>query len=589
MRCARMIVSCTVVTLLAACHSGGGDSPPPAGTFTVGGTVTGLAGTGLVLRLNGGNDRQVGANGAFTFATSLANNAAYAVTVQTQPSAPTQDCVVGSGTGAIAGANVTNVTVTCTTRSFLIGGTVSGLTTQGLELRDVAGTKVAIAAGGTSFQFPAPVLSGTPYFVTISAQPAGNPAEICTVANGGGVVGGADVSIQVICNSGAARFLYVPDPVSNNVAALRVDAGTGVLSAVPGSPFATAPGPQEMAATPSGAFFYVLSPAAGAVSAFAVDQTTGALAAVPGSPFTVVPAGNAAIPALYLDPSGRFLYVQQSGTSAFFGYALHPTSGVLTAIPGSPFVAPVGSAWLGFDPLARYAYTVSGGVGGSTAFQLDNVTGALTPVGTPVGTNGSNSLPTGVVHPSGALLYASFGGGPIYTLQVDLATGQLTNAGVVSAGSPRFPRIDPNGRFLYVAAGNDVAGYEIAAFTGTLLPIQGSPFSAGTQTGDFDIDRTGGYLYAPNALGEGLLAGFAIDPTTGALTSAPGLPIAFGQNTNPNVARIDRAGRVLYVSSSGDRKIRNYAIGDTGALTPLSAGASVVNVGARGLLLLGTQ
>ena len=57
-------------------------------TFTVGGTVSGLLGHGLVLRNNGGNDLTIGANGAFTFATPLATGAAYAVTVLTQPTAP---------------------------------------------------------------------------------------------------------------------------------------------------------------------------------------------------------------------------------------------------------------------------------------------------------------------------------------------------------------------------------------------------------------------------------------------------------------------------------------------------------------------
>jgi 6-phosphogluconolactonase (cycloisomerase 2 family) len=591
MRRVRRLAFSTVIMSIAACHSGGGGgSPPPPGTFTVGGTASGLAGAGLVLRLNGGNDLPVGANGQFTFTTAIANGAAYAVAVQSQPAAPTQDCVVGNGSGTIAGANVTSVTVACTTRSFMIGGTVTGLTTPGLTLRDVAGTQVSVGVGSTSFQFPAAAPSGSGYFVTIAAQPIGNPAQVCTVGNGGGVVGGANVaSISVVCNAGAARFVYVPDFVSNNVAALRVDPGTGVLAAAPGSPFASVPAPQAMAATPSGAFLYVLGSAAGAVSAFAVDQASGALAPVPGSPFTLVPGGNAALPALYMDPSGRFLYVQQSGTSAYFGYAIHPVSGALTPIPGSPFLAPAGSASLGFDPLDRYAYTISGGVAGSTAFTLDSVTGALTQVGTPVVTNGSGTVPTGVVHPSGALVYASFAGGPIYALKVDLATGQLQNAGVVAAGAPRFPRIDANGRFLYVAAGNDVAGFAIAAVTGVLAPIPGSPFAAGLPTENFDIDPTGTYLYAPTVGGQGLLVGFAIDPTTGALTTVPGTPIPFGTNTNPNVARVDRAGRTLYVSSFDDRRIRNFAIDRTDGSLTLVSNVSVVNVGQTGLLLVGTQ
>ena len=49
-----------------------------APTYTVGGTVSGLAGSGLVLRDNDGDDLPVSADGAFAFATELAGGAATA-------------------------------------------------------------------------------------------------------------------------------------------------------------------------------------------------------------------------------------------------------------------------------------------------------------------------------------------------------------------------------------------------------------------------------------------------------------------------------------------------------------------------------
>ena len=79
-------------------------------TFTVGGTVAGLTGS-VTLRNNGGNDLIRNANGSFTFATALAPGSAYSVTVSSQPAG--QTCAVSGGSGTIASANVTNVTVTC--------------------------------------------------------------------------------------------------------------------------------------------------------------------------------------------------------------------------------------------------------------------------------------------------------------------------------------------------------------------------------------------------------------------------------------------------------------------------------------------
>ena len=82
-----------------------------AATFTVGGSVTGLSGTGLVLQNNGRDDLAVGANGGFTFATAQAGGTAYAVTVRTQPAG--QSCTVANGTGTVASGHVTTVEVRC--------------------------------------------------------------------------------------------------------------------------------------------------------------------------------------------------------------------------------------------------------------------------------------------------------------------------------------------------------------------------------------------------------------------------------------------------------------------------------------------
>ena len=76
---ARCGSAAAVLAALAAC--GGGDSgsatsvapppPPPPATYTVGGTVTGLTGSGLVLQNPGGADLPISASGAFTFANSV--------------------------------------------------------------------------------------------------------------------------------------------------------------------------------------------------------------------------------------------------------------------------------------------------------------------------------------------------------------------------------------------------------------------------------------------------------------------------------------------------------------------------------------
>jgi uncharacterized delta-60 repeat protein len=86
---------------------------PPPQTHTISGAVTGLTGSGLVLRnvLSGGSVSPT--NGPFTLPDALVDGQNYDVRVDTQPSNPIQQCTVTNGTGTIAGADITNVQVTC--------------------------------------------------------------------------------------------------------------------------------------------------------------------------------------------------------------------------------------------------------------------------------------------------------------------------------------------------------------------------------------------------------------------------------------------------------------------------------------------
>jgi large repetitive protein len=166
--------------------------------FTVGGHVSGLAGSGLVLQNNGGDNLAIASSGAFTFRDSLPPGAPYNVTVLTQPVNPSQTCVVANGSGTIGSGDVANIAVTCTTNSFTIGGTVAGLEGSGLLLRLNGGNDLPIASNG-NFTFGARLDSGVRYEVTVASPPA-NPPQTCTVQHGSGTVGGGDVrDVRVTC------------------------------------------------------------------------------------------------------------------------------------------------------------------------------------------------------------------------------------------------------------------------------------------------------------------------------------------------------------------------------------------------------
>ena len=168
--------------------------------FSIGGTVSGLAGSGLVLQNNAGDDLTIAADGAFTFATSLPDGSAYNVTVSNQPTGPSQTCTVTNGSGTISAADVTNVQVDCVTSTFTIGGTVSGLGGTGLMLQNNGGDDLGVSADG-AFTFTTPLADGSAYDVAVLTQPTGL-SQTCTVANASGTLMGADVTnIAVTCTT----------------------------------------------------------------------------------------------------------------------------------------------------------------------------------------------------------------------------------------------------------------------------------------------------------------------------------------------------------------------------------------------------
>lgn len=168
--------------------------------FTIGGGVTGLAGSGLTVQLNGGNDLPIVGNGAFAFGTALQDGAGYEVTVRRQPTNPSQVCTLSNGVGTVAGANVTNVAINCVSSSFTVGGTVSGLAGAGLVLQLNGDADLPITSSG-SFTFATPLASGSQYRVNVAAQPS-NPTQVCTVAGGAGTIGSTNVTnVRITCAS----------------------------------------------------------------------------------------------------------------------------------------------------------------------------------------------------------------------------------------------------------------------------------------------------------------------------------------------------------------------------------------------------
>jgi sugar lactone lactonase YvrE len=253
--CALMVVS------LAACGGGGGGNSGGGGTgsgsgsgsgtasgsgttatYTIGGTISGLSASGLVLADNGGDNLTVASGAsAFTFSSPLQSGASYAVTVASQPSG--ENCTVASGTG-MATANVASVAVTCMPL-YTIGGSISGLAASGLVLADNGGDNLSVASGATSFTFATALQSGASYNVTVASQPTG---QTCTVASGTGTATAKVTSVAVSC---AAAAFNISGTITGLTAAglqlqyytggqtLTVNAGAGTFAFTQPVPYGT--------------------------------------------------------------------------------------------------------------------------------------------------------------------------------------------------------------------------------------------------------------------------------------------------------------------------------------------------------------
>lgn len=172
--------------------------------FTVGGSVTNLLYPGLVLN-NNGSDLTVAANAtSFAFPNTIEYGATYSVSVKANPAHQVCQPYGADSTGHIsdtAGRMASiSLAIVCTLTSYTIGGTVTGLTADGLVLTNgSSGGTVTLNKDATSYTFPA-VYYGNSYGVTVLSQPT-DGTVVCSVApNGTGVMGDAAVTdIAVTC------------------------------------------------------------------------------------------------------------------------------------------------------------------------------------------------------------------------------------------------------------------------------------------------------------------------------------------------------------------------------------------------------
>jgi 6-phosphogluconolactonase (cycloisomerase 2 family) len=498
-------------------------------------------------------------------------------------------CGGGGGGTPAGGGGPPMITPT----SFPVGGTITGLESTGLVLQNNGGEEVSVGSTATVFTFPTVIPNGGVYSVSVKTQPNIGPLQACTVTNGDGNVAGASVtSVTVNCVTKYDKFLYVANPTSNTVTGYTINASTGALTAIAGSPFTTAPSPRYVSGEPTGKFVYVTtlgnSTNPPQLSGFSLNGTSGVLTELANSPYPLSasnPPGPSTLainlPALH--PSGLLGYLSiPIPTATLYGAALDTSTGDLSEIPGFPMSVGFDGQTPAIDSTGKYLFQPSDASAGSSgrisAYQISLPSGVLTPNGTPVSTGGN--MPYAALTPDGKFLIAvNQASSTIAVMAIDsagtlsmvgspVATGGLagTRPGIFMYERRRsvfyFPLAAPQGTPSPPAP--SIAAFAFNLTTGALTPLAGSPYSSNGATLFPWLHPLGKFLYQVNG-STGTLQRYSIDQSTG-------VPTLVGDVTTPADAPFilipDPSGRYVYVTSNAGGNVSSYSVDQTtGALT----------------------
>ena len=585
-------------------------SPNPAQTYTIGGQLSGLNGS-IVLQDNSGDNLSLSASGAFTFATPLVNQAAYNVSVLTQPVG--QTCSLASAAGTVQGANVSNVAVSCTNNpppTYTIGGSLVGLPSgDSVVLQDNGGNNLTLNNNG-GFTFTTALGAQASYTVSVATQPT---QVTCSVTSGTGTATANVTNVQVTCavnaysiggtlsglNSGTSVVLQNNGgdnltltnsgsfTFSQNVTAGQPYAATvlnqpahQVCTVTNGSGTASATVSNVAVSCVAGPeYVYVANGGSSTVSQYTIG-TNGALTAM--SPATVATGSYPFY--VTVDPSSRYVYVVNKNSNNVSQYTIG-SNGALTPMSTATVAAGSSPSAMTIDPSGRYAYVVDYLKGPGAILQYTiGAGGALTPMSTA-------SVATGLhpqfitVDPTGKYAYVvNNGDGTVsqYTIGSNGALTPMSPATVVAGTGTSYVTIDPTGQYAYVAniSSNNVSQYTIGA-TGASTPMSPATVMAGYSPVSVTVDPTGKYAYVANLNGHNV-SQYTIG-TNGALTpmASPNTTVPAG--SNPFTITTDPSGQYVYMTNGGDDTVSQYTIGAGGVLTPMSTPTAMAGSGPTGI------
>ena len=476
----------------------------------------------------------------------------------------------GGSAPATTFVNSTQLTAVIPAAAIATAGTVAATVTN------------PAPGGGTSNAVNFTITSGTGSVPTIDGldqlgAAVGGPAFILRVSGSNFVASsvarwnGSDLPTTVVSSTLLTAQIPASDIATTGTATVTVfNPAPGSGSSNP-STFTIARGglgPDSVAVDPTGKLVYVANSGSNDVSMYTINATTGALTLM-GRVHTELSPTSIAI-----DRSGKFAYVTNLDNLVVLPgnvstYTINPTTGTLTSL-GSPVASDFGADSVAVDPFARFVYVANGGTedssGSVSAYTINATTGALTSTGTIM----AGGTPFSVaVDPSGNFAYVANEGGfaptNVSMFTINATTGALTSIGAITAGGRAVSvAVHPSGKFAYVAdgfPGGNVSMYTINATTGALTSV--GLVVAGTSPTAVVVDPTGKFAYVTNSDSDNVSM-YTINATTGTLTSLG----TMSAGLFPSSIAIDPSGKFAYVTNSYTSEVSMYSIDTaTGELT----------------------
>ncbi len=462
-------------------------------SFSVGGTVSGLAGAGIVLKMND-EVLPISANGSFTFSTKLASGAAFEVSVPIQASVPRQLCTVSKGSGKVEREDLTSIAVNCVTPPSKFAYILSDLPT-------VFGDAEYATIAASLNKVCLPQLPETLKVFSIDPS-TGSLTKLARLWAKGTA---APTGIRSVAVDPAGRFAYIVT-ASGSIGSYSIGSD-GALSEIGRQ---TIEGAGSISLDPLARFAYVILNPQSARFVVIPIEPTGRLSAQ-AKPIINPMAVSITPPGIVTDPTGRFIYVIGTKVTGGTGVVASSAPSIVSSISAYSIGGDSILTHINDISIAGYAPFVTVELGAKVLYSTNYT--AKTIGAYAIGTDGKLSLiaetksgsgpAQPVIDPGNKYLYAvNYDDDNVSTYSIE-PDGSLKASSLANASTgPVSLWIDPGNKYAY-AANSDaetVTSFSIGA-NGSLVflaqnPIQNLSYSKTLPPIVFD--PTGLFAYSAN-------------------------------------------------------------------------------------------